>query len=133
MIDVFMITESWYTGREQVIQLQNYKSHFLYKTVGVGCGVCVLVKKSIACDPLAEFCEITADYEFFSILSRCTVNTVRYRPPAGHIKKFLLFLHRFLNYISLKKYYMVLGGDFNINLSDSTATRDFLVAISANG
>lgn len=134
MIDVFMLTESWYTCSEQVIQLPNYNSHFLNRTVGAGGGVCVLVKKSIACDPLVEFCGLTPDYEFFCTLSGCTVIAVCYRPPAGRITDFLSFLDKFLNYVNLKKYYVVLGGDFNINLlSDSNVTRDFLAVISANG
>lgn len=134
MVNVFMLTESWYTCPEQVIQLPNYNSYFLNRTVGAGGGVCVLVKKSIACDRLLEFSELTPDYEFFCTLSGCMVIAVCYRPPAGRIMNFLLFLDKFLNYVNLEKYHVVFGGDFNINLlSDSNVTRDFLAVISANG
>lgn len=133
-IDVFMLTETWYHDYDDMYALQGYNYFYLNSQVKRGGGVSIYVRQSIRCDILARYTEMTDDFEILTVRSNNLVFSVVYRPPSACFDKFSSFLDRYLEFISLNKLTLFLGGDFNVNtLLHSTLSSQLDNIISSNG
>lgn len=118
------------------MDLQDYRTYFMNRSLGRGGGVCILVNRFMKCDLVLDFCVTTADYEVFCVRTGQIVLAVCYRPPSGRPAEFffLSFFDSLLHFVNISRFNIVVGGDFNINLlGDSSTARDFLSLICANG
>lgn len=86
----------------------------------------MMISNIMQCELISEFSLITPDYEVVTVKSGSYIISTCYRPPSGDISNFLVFLDRFLEFITFHRYQLILGGDFNINmLLDSSIKTEF--------
>ena len=142
-IDVLVILESWLrpdiddnfikvmhftTCRQDRATLNNY--HVTKR----GGGICIYVKSSISFTEIdgAVFKINNSDLELISM--KLNIENVRpiylialYRPPAGSLQSFSEHLNTLFDQITLiRKYDVILGGDFNIDYQRCSASRKIL-------
>lgn len=129
-----MITETWYHENDDILDFSGYNSFFLNRTGRRGGGILILAKKDFKCEILESFSSLTIDYEVLSLQSNSLVLSVVYRPPNGNTSKFFEFLDAYFSWINDRNLTLVLGGDLNINLLDtSSAQSELAEIIEVNG
>ena len=120
------ITEHWYTAPEKsFMKLEEYAviSAWTRRDTKHG-GSCIFVKKGVEAEELEYLNNksIEGHIECSSIVCRAVKSIVLciYRPPTGNLNSFFENLTEILdmcqNHNSLKKYKIILCGDFNINM-----------------
>lgn len=119
--EAVMLSETWYATDDDVFIVPGYNHFFLNRSGKRGGGVCIYVRQDIRCEILDAFTEITDDYEIVTVKHGRQLLSVMYRPPAGSFNNFLSFLERYLDFISLNNYSLVLGGDLNVNSSENSS------------
>lgn len=132
--DAIMVCETWYKNSSVPFLSHDYQTFALNRPLQHGGGVMLLMKNSFNVNPVPEFTESTDDYEIVTARDNSQFFSVLYRPPKGDLKNFLLFLESLLDFISLNKYSLFLGGDLNIDiLKTSKAKNDFLSILESYG
>lgn len=116
-----MVTETWYRQESDVLHLPGYQSFFLNRPSRRGGGVLQLVSNEFSCTLIPEFSTITPDYEVLSLQYKKYVFVVVYRPPDGNIDNFISFFESILSFVCLNDMNLSVGGDFNVNLLQSTS------------
>lgn len=86
-----MITETWYSQPGESILLPKYNSFFLNRDHGRGGGVFALVRESLPCEGVSEYCSVTPDYEAMRVNIDGILLAVCYRPSRGNEGKLFLF------------------------------------------
>lgn len=132
--EIIMFSETWYQQDADVLVLPGYKHYFLNRQDKRGGGVSIYVKTSLECELLNTFSGLTSDYDVLSLKIGNYIITVLYRPPSGDFGKFIAFLDRFFERVSINKFSVVMGGDFNVNvLDDSFQTIELKNVLSSSG
>lgn len=131
--DIIMLTETWFSDANDVLKLPMYNAFFKPHRKSGG-GVALLLRESMSCEMLTDYCCVHQNYEILSVLIGHSIIAVCYRPPAGNISSFFAFLESFLEFANENKYNIILGGDFNINMLLETADkRQMDMLIKAGG
>lgn len=132
--DVIMLTETWYTNDFEVYRRDGYKTFFLNRSNKRGGGVAILMKNSLSCDIIPQFSFLSDHIECLTLITQNHVFAVMYRPPDSSISAFFSHIDKFLSYVNDNQLKLILGGDFNIDISKpSTMQIQLLSAISSNG
>lgn len=95
-----------------MLNLDGYEHYFLRRSNKRGGGVSIYLKHNIHAELLDSYSKITSDYEILTIRQGKNVFSVLYRPPA--------ILELFLEFVSVNKYNLILGGDFNVNIIENS-------------
>lgn len=119
--DVLMLTETWYDTADYPFCLPEYDSCTLNREYGRGGGVMMLIRKDIKYERLPVYTRSSSDFEVLSVLSHRKLFVTIYRPPAGNLDTFFNFLESLFSYTNDNDLSLVCGGDFNINLLDSSS------------
>lgn len=83
---------------------------------------------------LERFTLITTDYEALCLQSNNEMSAGVYRHTSGNRNVILVFIEEILDFASVHRYRLLIGGDFNINmLDDNTHARDFYKRINLCG
>lgn len=121
--DVVMLTETWFASDYEVMTHARYNTFFLNRPQQRGGGILLNIHKSIDCDLLEEFSFISADIECLCVKNKQYLIAVMYRPPNGNIDSFFLCLENILDYANQEGLTLILGGDFNIDMLQSSPTQ----------
>lgn len=121
--DVVMLTETWFASDYEVMTHARYNTFFLYRPQQRGGGILLNIHKSIDCDLLEEFSFISADIECLCVKNKQYLIAVMYRPPNGNIDSFFLCLENILDYANQEGLTLILGGDFNIDMLQSSPSQ----------
>lgn len=114
--DVVMFSETWFASEDDVFTFPTYKSYYMNRTGKRGGGVAMLISSKIDCELMSEFSCISPLYEILTVRCGTSVFCVCYRPPSNNVRLFFSFLDSLLEFVSEKKYALILGGDLNINM-----------------
>lgn len=134
LCDVIMLCETWHSNNVNILRLQQKQTFCLNRTTRRGGGVSLLVKNLIPCDILEDFTIITHNVESLCIQADGIIFGVCYRPPDGSMQEFLTFVDRLLAYACENKQKVILGGDYNIDMSVCSARHhDLLNIMLSNG
>lgn len=131
--DCYMFTETWCLHESDLLSLPSFSVFFLNRPSRGG-GVAIYVKSCYSYEIVPEFSAITNDYEALVLKNNNNILSVIYRPPAGNLAIFYKYLNNFLEFCSANCYTIVLGGDFNINVSETNVqSLEFNTIIECNG
>lgn len=129
-----LLTETWYNDGCTTLSLPGYNNFFLNRPQQRGGGVAIYVKEGPRYVLVPDFCKVTEDYEILTLRENTKFITVVYRPPHGNTYNFFSFFENLLDYISVNNLHLVCGGDFNINILESTReAADFQKILSSTG
>lgn len=132
--DIIFFTETWYRTDHEALIMPHYNSYVLNRPNKKGGGVMIAAKESVRCSVLPDFTKSCEDFEILSLKAGQNIFSVLYRPPCGSIPNFLSFLDTFLTWITENRFYLVLGGDINIDFSTpSTQQRQINNLLDCNG
>lgn len=120
LFDVVMLTETWCKDGQNNYTFSSYQSFSLNRATRRGGGVMLLIKPGVNCELLDSFCVVCNDFEILSARVNKHVFSVCYRPPDGNAPNFFNFYEQFLDFISNNGYYVISGGDFNIDMLANT-------------
>lgn len=125
-VDVIMLTETWYRCSADYFLLPGYSHFNLNRENRQGGGIAMLVKNKVSCELLESFCKITDFYEVVTVRFKNTLLSVVYRPPSSPVMPLLDFVETLFNFVNDKNYRLVLGSDFNIDISCDCSSRNSL-------
>lgn len=132
--DVFFFTETWYHDGDDMYVLKGYNNFYLNRKEKRGGGVSIYVRQDIRGEILETYTEMTEDFEILTVRSNNLIFSVVYRPPSACFDRFGLFLEKYLDFITVIKLSLFLGGDFNVNtLQHSTLSSQSKNIIRLNG
>lgn len=131
--NVVMFTETWYSEDSDHYILPGY-SHFYMNRIGSRGGGVSIQTTFTGFEIVPDYSQITDNYEVLCIHHNKELFTVIYRPPSGCIAAFFRFLDGLFSYANDTDCLLVLGGDFNIDVSKNCGTAaDFLAILEGNG
>lgn len=131
--DIIMLTETWYQSDRDVLEISGYSSYFLNRRSRRGGGVLVLAKNFLKCDMVADFTQMSDDFEALTVTCDRNVFAVVYRPPRGNTSAFFSFLDALLGWVNNSGYNVFIGGDVNIDmLNSSPANRELSNLLKTN-
>lgn len=117
-----------------MLLLDHYNHFFINRTRMRGGGVAMHITRRMQCEVVTQFTCVTADYETLCLQHKNELFAVVYRPPSGNPAVFFNFLEAVLEYATLNRYRLLLGGDLNIDISkDDCLSRELENKISASG
>lgn len=132
--DAIMVSETWYTKHSIPYSYPNYKCFVLSRPDRRGGGVLLLIKKMQNPQIVDEFTVSNINYEILTVVDGSKMFSVIYRPPNADPQAFLCFLETFLDFASINKYSLFLGGDFNIDqIKTSKPGNEFLSILESCG
>lgn len=132
--DIVMFTETWQYDDINIFEPLNMKTFSVYRSNRRGGGVSISITDTLHAMLVAEFCCVTADYEVVCVQLDGMIIAALYRPPDGSVPEFLNFLDKLFAYVNENNFYVVLSGDFNINMSDGNARKvDLENVLTCNG
>lgn len=131
---IIMFSETWYQNDSKILNLPGYNAFYINRNNKRGGGVAAYVTDRKHCEIVSEFTSVTDDYEVLTVMCKKQAICVIYRPPTGNVLKFFDFFEGLLDYISKNNYYLVCGGDFNLNILDQDwSIREFNTLLSSYG
>lgn len=94
----------------------------------------VLVKNCIDAQIIPQVSYVSADIECLTLTTRNYVYAVMYRPPDSSVNTFISSLEELLNYVNDNNLKLILGGDLNINILESSAAAiTFVSTVESSG
>lgn len=131
--NVLMFTETWQAHETDAFYLPTMKTFYVHRTKRRGGGVSLLVENSLQARSLADFSAVTDSYEIVCVQAKDIVIAACYRPPDGNVCDFFEFLDNMLTFVNENHYNVIIGGDFNIDMSCNTSRRvEFENLLSSN-
>lgn len=88
----------------------------------------LLLKDAVNCELLPSFCSVCDDFEILTARAGKYL-FVCYRPPNGNLPSFFCIYEQFLRFVSENNLFLILGGDFNIDLSVNSACEKAMITI----
>lgn len=132
--DAIMVSETWYTKDSIPFFYPNYRCFVLSRPERRGGGLLLLVKKRQNLQTVEEFTISNINYEVLTVADGSKIFSVVYRPPNADSHAFLSFLETFLDFVSINKYSLFLGGDINIDqIKPSKLRNEFLSVLESYG
>lgn len=83
----------------------------------------IIVDKNHKCEMMEQFRTITPDFEILTLRYRKYVFSVVYRPPQTDISRLLEIFERLFTSVNDQKCTLVVGGDFNIDILESSRSQ----------
>lgn len=77
----------------------------------------IYLRNDIHCEILSAFTESNCDYEVLTLKCEQYLISVAYVPPSAPLQDSQSFLDRYFNFALASNYFLILGGDFNIDIS----------------
>lgn len=90
-----------------------------------------MVNKSLSCENQKEFTVVTNDYQTVAVVHGRHMFVGVYRPPSGCFQTFSSYLERLLEFATVNKLQLTIGGDFNINMLENSNKKESLSSIIA--
>lgn len=94
----------------------------------------MLIKNGIDSQIVPEFSFINSDIECLTLKSRNYVYSVIYTPPDSSVNNFTSVLEKLFNYVNDNNLRLIVGGDININILESSPlVIEFMATVVSNG
>ncbi|KAH9383657.1 hypothetical protein HPB48_025377 [Haemaphysalis longicornis] len=128
-----MLCETGYRQDVEILKITGNQTLYVNRQERRGGGVLLMIKNTLESEKIQELTKITQDYEVLTIVSKKNVYSTVYRPPCGSITTFLHFLDMFFSWNNDNDFNLVLGGDINMNmLNTTTDIHDLLTMLESH-
>lgn len=132
--NLIFLTETWVTSECDIPKLENYCTFSKSRDNRNGGGLLMYVLKGLRCDLMENFSLITNDVESLAVRSNDHMFAAMYRPPDGNLPNFFAYLEDLFMYVNQNELTLILGGDFNINMLETSTPRNtFQMLLDSNG